>query len=362
MRVLYLMDVIGGGTGNHVLALVSRMEDVEPIFATTARTVHSRLAKRQQEFYLVPPKKRFEQPVVHQARILFDLHRHARGRNVEVIHSYFFWSIFFGRILKRWIGARLLVENREDLGFQWGPFERTLLRAGSRAPDRVICVAEAVREKAVRSEKIARAKTVVVPNGFDPDEFTGGGDLRAELGIPPDAPVVGAVANFRTVKRLDRLIRASAALAAKVPNVRVVLVGRGTEEGVLRSLAAELGLEATVLFAGYRTEMATVYRTFDATVLTSESEGCSITILESFYARLPVVVTDVGGNRELVKEGETGFLVPEWDEAIFVDRVARLLADKELRARMGAKARALVLERHSFGAVAEAYRRIYAGE
>jgi glycosyltransferase involved in cell wall biosynthesis len=107
--------------------------------------------------------------------------------------------------------------------------------------------------------------------------------------------------------------------------------------------------------------MAAVYGAFDLTVLTSESEGCSIMILESFFSGLPVVVTDVGGNRELVEEGENGYLVSDWDEEAFVERVARLLGDKELRARMGRKGRERVLARHALPAVAEAYRKIYAG-
>lgn len=363
MRVLYLMDDIGGGTGTHVLSLLPHLRSVDPLFATTADMVRSRLADADFDVYHVPAKKWYDLPVIHQVRMLRDLYRFARDREIDVIHAYFFWSIFFGRILKRLIGARLLVENREDLGFQWGWFEYALLRLGSHIPDRVICVAGAVRDRALAREGLPSEKTMVIRNGLDPSGFGVPGEesLRGELGIPVDAPVIGVVANMRKVKRLDRLVRAGLAIAERLPGARIVIAGRGVETEQLKKLTAELGLEETVLFAGFRTDMAPVYDTFDLTVLTSESEGCSITILESFYSGLPVVVTDVGGNRELVDDGVNGFVVPEWDEERFVDRVAFLVADEERRSSMGAAGREKVLSGHALSAVAERYESIYRG-
>ncbi|MBN1827190.1 MAG: glycosyltransferase family 4 protein [Candidatus Eisenbacteria bacterium] len=361
MRVLYLMDDMGGGTGNHVFSLVPRIEGVEPVFATTGRRVRTRLNVDDSTVYKVPPKGRFDPPVVHQARMLADLRRFALSARVDLIHSYFFWSIFFGRILKRMLGVPL-VENREDLGFQWGTLEYALLRMGSGAPDRVICVAEAVRRQAARREGLPPARTTTVWNGIDPEELDadgGEGDLRAELGVPADAPVVGIVANFRRVKRVDRLIRAAPRLLDRLPDLRVLISGRGVEEERLRALVREMGLEERVLFAGFRRRLAPVYRAADITVLTSETEGCSIAVLESFHFGRPVVATDVGGNGELVRNGENGFLVPEWNEAAFADRVVRLLTDRALLERMGRAGRELVRERHGIDGVAREYGRIY---
>ncbi len=363
MRVLYLMDDIGGGTGTHVLSFIPHLRSVDPVFATTARAVRSRLADADFDVYHIPAKRWYDLPVVHQARMLLDLYRFARGREVEVIHTYFFWSIIFGRILKRLIGARLLVENREDMGFQWGWFEYVLLRLGSHVPDRVICVAGAVRDQALARESLPSEKTLVVRNGLDPSGFGAPGEksLRGELGIPVGAPVIGVVANMRKVKRLDRLVRAGLAIRERLPGARIVIAGRGVETESLKKLTAELGLEGTVLFTGFRTEMAPVYDSFDLTVLTSESEGCSITILESFCAGLPVVVTDVGGNGELVDDGVNGFVVPEWDEERFVERVVLLLTDEERRRSMGAAGREKVISEHAISAVAERYETVYRG-
>lgn len=363
MRVLYLMDDVGGGTGNHVLALLPHLEGVEPVVATTGRSVRSRLAGAAPEIWRVPPKRWYELPVLHQIRMYADLVRFAREGKIDVIHTYFFWSILFGRLLKRRLGARILVENREDLGFQWGALEYGLLRFRTGAPDRIVCVADAVRRKVLADERLAPEKVTVIHNGLPPSPAREGAeDLRAELGIPEGAPVVGAVANFRPVKRLDRLVRAARDLRERVPGVRVLLAGRGTEEGALRKLTADLGLEETVLFAGFRTDVDPLYRTFDVTVLTSESEGCSITVLESFGAGVPVVATAVGGNGELVADGENGFLVPEWDEALFVERVASILEDGDLRRRLGGAGRRRAEGGHGMAAVAKRYLRVYGGE
>jgi len=357
------MDDVGGGTGNHVLSLVPRIAGIEPVFATIAPEVKSRLTA-QHAFHHVPPKRWFDFPGINQARILHDLYRFARPRNIEIIHTYFFWSILFGRALKRMLGARLLVENREDLGFQWGAFEYALLRMGKSAPDRVICVAEAIRRRVVEREGVSPERAMVIPNGLDAcdREPPRPGGLREELGIAAGAPVVGVVANLRPVKRLDRLITAAPRLAEAVPGVRIVIAGRGMEEEALRAQAARLGLGETVVFAGFRPDVEALYATFDLTVLTSESEGCSITILESHAAGLPVVVTNVGGNAELVADGASGYVIPEWDEERFVARTARLLGDESLRRSMGEKGRAAVLALHALQAVVDRYAAVYRSE
>lgn len=361
MRVLYLMDVMGGGTGNHVHSLVARIRGVEPVFASIGQRVSTRLDLAEREVYRVPAKRWYDLPIIHQIHMLAALYRFAKKERVDAIHAYFFWSIIFGRTLKKLLRIPLLVENREDLAFQWGWFEYALLRMGARVPDRVICVADVVRRKAVRDEGIPPERAEVILNGIDIEELEGESraDLRSDLGIPEGASVIGVVANLRRVKRIDRLIRAAPHIAERVPGVRIVLAGRGVEQDNLESLVRELGLDSTVLFAGFRTDIVSVYNAFNLSVLMSESEGCSITILESFFFRRPVVATDVGGNGELIEDGVNGFLVSEWDEDLFVDRVVSLLEDRALREKMGDEGRRRVMERHMLVSVGREYGRVY---
>jgi glycosyltransferase involved in cell wall biosynthesis len=168
------------------------------------------------------------------------------------------------------------------------------------------------------------------------------------------------VANFnRSVKGVRYLVEAAPSIVRAVPQVRFLLVGRGDQEAELRQLTDRLGVAEQVIFAGYADNVDEYYALMHVSVLTSLSEGFSITLLESMSHSLPVVVTDVGGNREVVADGVTGYLVPPRDTPAFVDRVVRLLKDDETRARFGRAARRRVEKDFSLEDVAQRYLQVY---
>ena len=163
--------------------------------------------------------------------------------------------------------------------------------------------------------------------------------VREELNIAADAPVVGTVANFKSHKRLDQMLRAAALVRRYVPGVRFVLVGQGPLEPELRRLAQTLHLGDTVVFAGFREDAPRVCSTFDVFALSSEHEGLSIALIEALALGKPAVVTDVGGLTEVIEDERQGYIVPVGQPLIFGDRIVRLLEDPGLRARMGAEGR-----------------------
>ncbi len=180
-------------------------------------------------------------------------------------------------------------------------------------------------------------------HGIDQDSIKGWArrnGIREELGIAPDAPVVGTVANFKTHKRLDRLLVAAARVRKDVPGVRFVLVGQGPLEGELRRSAAERGLNDTVIFTGFREDAPRVASTFDVFALASEHEGLSIALIEALALGKPSVVPRVGGLTEVIEDGSQGFLVPKGDVSSLADRIVQLLKSPDLRARMGDAGRA----------------------
>jgi glycosyltransferase involved in cell wall biosynthesis len=169
----------------------------------------------------------------------------------------------------------------------------------------------------------------------------GGPDgVRAELGIPEDAPVVGNVANFKAAKDHPTLLAAAARVRERVPEVRFVLIGQGPLEPETRRLAAELGLEGTVVFTGFRTDAHRLLAALDVFTLSSTYEGLPIALIEAMALGRPAVVTRVGGVPEVLGDGAQGLLVPPRDPAALADGLLRLLGDPGLRDRMGAAARA----------------------
>jgi glycosyltransferase involved in cell wall biosynthesis len=128
------------------------------------------------------------------------------------------------------------------------------------------------------------------------------------------------------------------------PGVRFLLLGDGPLKEMLEERAREYGILENMIFAGIHHGMHRIYPLMDVSVLSSLAEGFSITVLESAASGVPVVVTDVGGNREIVVDGETGHLVPPRQPAALAEKLLSLLRDPERRTAMGRAARQRIAE------------------
>jgi glycosyltransferase involved in cell wall biosynthesis len=362
-RALLLLEDLGGGTGNHVCRLASRWHALgwHVVVVTQRPPVVGQLPQGV-DIRVVRNAGWYDRFPLAQARRLVALWRLVRTFNPDVVHTYFFWSIIYGRILKAIGAIPLLVENREDLGFSWGRGAYLALRLTRKIPDRVICVAEAVRQVAIQREAADPSRAIVIHNGVEAlsDRGLSREAARARFGIAPEHVVIGMVANLpRAVKGGVRMLDAVKAIVADAPNARFLLVGVGTEAS---SLAPELqarGISDVVIGLGYRPDVESCYAAMDVSVLTSTSEGLSMTLLESMRQRLPTVVTHVGGNPELVVDGVTGFLVPVHDMTAFAQRVVELVRDEELRRAMGVAGHCRVAERFALAEVAHRYLDVY---
>ena len=211
--------------------------------------------------------------------------------------------------------------------------------------DHVFAVSETVRQS-IRYPGPLRLLPMppleTLHHGLDPAALPvpGRDGVRAELGIPEDAPVVGSVANFKAAKDHATLLRAAAQVRQAIPSVRFVLVGQGPLEAETRRLAGQLVLDQTVVFAGFRTDATRLMAGFDAFALSSTYEGLPIALIEAMAVGCPAVVTRVGGTPEVVADGVHGFLVPPRDPAALAAGLTRLLGDRALRDGLGEAAAA----------------------
>jgi glycosyltransferase involved in cell wall biosynthesis len=362
--VLVVTNTLKGGTGAHIVRLLERLagsrwqplllcqggRDFDP--PATVRLIDGRVRGWLNRFPLA------------QWRQLRTVHRLVREHRPAVVHAYFFWPIIYGRILKRLGIIRTLIENREDLGFIWSNSDYRLLRASTGIPDRVVCVSDAVRDVVLERERIPADRTVVIRNGIRLPGAEPGPDAqaaaRAEFGFSPKHRVVGMVANLdHAVKGASYFVDALPLISGRVPEARFLVLGEGREREGLEARAEALGVGDRVVFAGFRSDMDRIYPIMDVSALTSLSEGLSITILESMSFGIPVVVTAVGGNPELVRDGESGFLVPPKDVTSFADAVVRVLRDPALASRFGRAGRAIVERDFALDTVAERYADLY---
>lgn len=303
--------------------------------------------------------------------------------------------------------ARLLRERRPDLlcTYNWGSFDAVLAArmTGQRAHvhhEDGFHAAEAERPierrvwarrlglrrasaVAVPSSKLASMASVLwrlpderihwIPNGVDTERFhpaqkaalRGASDgLAAELGLPPEARVIGAVGRLNPVKRFDRLIRACARLQPGEAPVHLVIAGVGDELPALQSLAAQHRPPGgAVHFLGYRSDLPVLYAAMDAFVISSDSEQQPVSQLEAMAAGVPLVATAVGDVPGTLPEAARE-LVVELSAADVEGQLAagldRLLANADLCADLSARGRARVEERYSRAAMLGAYGQLYA--
>ncbi len=363
-RILFLTDDLGGGTGNHLLSMMKHWDGSRWKPEILSRVpLTSRVVPPVPVRYL-PFDGGIRQFPIPQIRSLARIRKQVSEVKPDIVHSYFFWPILFGRLLK-WGGAvKVLVENREDQGFDWGSHEYAWLRLTRNIPDRIICVSDAVKQVVMAREGAREDRVVVIRNGVEtlPDTGESSGNLRKDLGIGEGDLVLGMVANFnRSVKGVSLFLDAVPGIVKEVPSARFLLLGRGKEEGELREKARSMGIDRYVVFAGYHPDIHRYYAIMDVSALTSFSEGLSITLLESMRCGLPVVATRVGGNPEVVVDGETGYLVPPGDVGAFASRATALLMNRDLRMRMGAEGRRRVERHFLLRDVARRYEDIYEG-
>lgn len=224
-----------------------------------------------------------------------------------------------------------------------------LERVAARLGDAVICVSYQDLDLALRYRVVKRERALVVWNGV-PDTVE-----RAHPGLEP--PRLVMVARFSPQKDHELLLRSLAGLQDL--SWTLDLLGDGPLLPRMKALARELGLENRVRFWGRRLDVATVLAEAQVFVLTSRWEGLPLTILEAMRAGLPVVASDVGGVREAVVDGLTGFLVPRGDVSHLRERLGVLLTDPKLRVQMGMAARKRYEEHFTAERMVEAVWEVY---
>ncbi|HET7341421.1 MAG TPA: glycosyltransferase [Methylomirabilota bacterium] len=230
-----------------------------------------------------------------------------------------------------------------------------------RLAHRVITSGEAAAA-IVAAAGVPRARIVAIPPGVDTARFhagVSGAGVRAELTLAA-APVVGLVANIRGSKGHNVVLEAARRVLAARPAARFLIVGDGIGFDDVRRRVSALGLDAVVSMTGFRRDIPEVMAALDVLVLPSiRSEAASQVIPQALAVGTPVVATDVGGSRELIRDGDTGRLVAAGDPAALAGAILDVLGDRERARAMARRGQALVRERHSLDAVMRRTTAVY---
>lgn len=263
--------------------------------------------------------------------------RLARQHNLDLFHGY--WVVPGGTIavLAGWLTGRPAVATAAGSDLNAAAYHpivshfvrftlgqvRNLMAPGNQLAQRAI-------ELGLSQERV---QVLMGHSGIDLERFSEG-DKQGQ-------PLILYVGNFSPPKRVDTILRAMSRVVERVPTARLWLVGDGELRAELESLAAEMGIAGKVEFLGTRPhdEIPGWMRRADVLVHCSDHEGLPVAIMEALGCGLPVVAADVGGISDLVKEGETGYLLAPDDDVGFADRLVKLVSQPELTAQLGWNAR-----------------------
>lgn len=368
LRVLQVIARLNMGGPAHVAALLGGRrldrERFEPLL------VHGSLAPGEASLAELAAEEgapelflpELQQPLDprRDARALARLIGLMRAFRPDVIHTHTAKAGFLGRAAALTLRPRPAIVHTYHGHVLEGYFGRAksgvylrLERALARVSDSLIGVSEATVDDLVRLGVAPRERFEVLRVGLDlaplaePDRGAGRA-LRADLGIEPGDVLAVFVGRLAPIKRLDLLLEALALARASAPGLRLAIAGDGEIRPALERQAAEAGIAGSVSFLGYRRELAPLFAAADLAVLSSDNEGTPVSLIEAAAAGLPAVATEVGGVAEAV--GEDGaLLVPAGDVRALAAALARIAADPELRARLGAAARRTALERFGAG-------------
>jgi glycosyltransferase involved in cell wall biosynthesis len=245
---------------------------------------------------------------------------------------------------------------------------RLLWRNTAPLAQRFCCVSDDIARSARRFGTVPRSKVHVVPNGIDLCSFDAAApdaaspaQVRAELGIPAGALVIGTVGRLVEVKRQDLLIQAFARLIrrGRHPHTWLLIVGDGPERPRLETLARRLRVSEQTVFAGYLPQPERVLRAMDLFVLTSRHEGLPLALLEAWAAGLAVVSSAVGAIPQTVLHGISGMLFKSGDVSALTQTLEGLLDAPWIVSQLGRRGRARVELRYSLERMADAYRQHY---
>ncbi len=267
------------------------------------------------------------------------LARFMRREKVKILHTQDLYSHLVGIPAAMMAGVPVIT-NRLDMGHTLNRAHRWALKLLSIGIAKVMANSQGVQRMLVASEKMDPHKIELIYNGVDMDRFqfaaSASGAPREPLPeFQPDDRLIGVLANLWPIKGHDVLLEAAVRVAAYFPKVKFVLIGTGKRRTELEARARALSIEKHTLFLGSRQDVPRILSCMEISVLPSLAEGFSNAILESMAAGLPMVATDVGGNREAVIDGETGFIVPPGDPDTLADRLLRLLEEPALGQKMG---------------------------
>ncbi len=372
IKICHLISscLVNHGPNNVIIPIVSKLP--KPKYQSTVFSLYPPPVNRSPELILRScgvSFRSFNMNSFLDVRILIPLIHALRTLRPDILHCHLVRANIYGRIAAKLAGVPVVIcahHGIEDYMLSRNSRDR-LVRFFERITERyVTChvgVSETMRLAAIENLGIGSDKIVAIPNGVDLKRY-GVGDLdrssvRRELGLDPNAIVIGSVGNLNRTKNFKLLVHIAELIAKNHQNVQFIIFGDGEERNELESMVVELGLRGSFIFHGYSADIPRSLTALDIFTLTSHSEGFGLAVAEAMAAGLPCVTFDVGALGELIVDGQSGFLIQAGNVKAFEIALDRLINTPGLRSRMGQAAQERAKERFSVELMVQRYGDLY---
>ena len=290
------------------------------------------------------------------------IRKHIKDNHIDIVHCHQYTPWVYGAIATAFTSTKVVFTEHGRFYPDSSSWKRKFVNPIlCKLTSVITAISKATKDALVTYEYIPFDSVDVVYNGIEPlrpnqEELP---QLKTQLELPQDALVFGTVARLDPIKNQKMLITAFAEVSAILPNAYLLIVGDGELMGELNSLVAQLGIAEKVLFAGYKLDPSNYPAIMDVFLLPSLSEGTSITLLEAMSIGKPCIVTNAGGNPEIVAHLETGLVVTNDNEQELKDAMISISQSNDLYVKLSNNAKPRFDEHFHVTKMFDSYSKIY---
>ncbi|WPL17636.1 Putative glycosyltransferase EpsD [Thiorhodovibrio winogradskyi] len=262
--------------------------------------------------------------------LIWAIRRVVREQKIDILHCHQYTPWVYGLLASFWTRAKVIFTEHGRFYPDASSWKRRMLNPWfSRLTDATTAISRATKQALVDYEAIKPSAISIIYNGIVPlrPDLAKVAKIRSDIGVADNHVLFGTVARFDPIKNQVMMLRAFARVAARHPGAWLLMVGDGVERVRLQALCQQLEIGERVFFSGYISNPVNHLGAMDVFLLSSLSEGTSMTLLEAMSLGKPCIVTDSGGNPEIIVHEDNGLVTSNNDEAAFAVAMEALLAD-----------------------------------
>ena len=304
---------------------------------------------------------------IYGCKRIFALMQLIKKENIDIVNTHLHTANYIGRLVAYMMGVKIIC--KAEHGYTGDYRKQDIINIPKyvkinmfldRISDAIVYVSEAQLRNS--SNKISNEKKIVIYNGLDTERFEFRNDrnsTRKALGLCDEDKVIGIVSNLHKYKGHIYILSSLEKILPFYPLLKLLIVGEGPEKSSLEKYVNDLGIKNNVIFLGGRKDVPELMRAFDILVVPSLFESFGMTLIEGMYSKLPIIGTNVGGIPEILKDGETGILIPPRDSEAIKNALLKLIENPALAKSMGERGREIVLSKFTGQRYAREMERLY---